>query len=132
MADLKDASRNPRELKRLVAALQRQSQRLPTLEQQATANREAASALQAQVKQQQRTLTGSTRLIGETEKALRAILAIEHGKRTDRRLARAQRLAQRALTQVERWHETQPAGEVQPAGRRRRTPPATRRRRAAG
>ena len=130
MAEL-NATRNPRELKRLVAALQRQSQRLPTLEQELTANREAASALQGQVKQQQRTLTGSTRLIGELEKTLRAILAIEHGKRTDRRLARAQRVAQRGLTQVERWHETQPAGEIQAPGRRRRAPAGTRRRRAA-
>jgi septal ring factor EnvC (AmiA/AmiB activator) len=126
MAELTNAARNPRELKRLVGALQRVSRRLPTLEEELASTRESAAALQNQVREQQRALVNAVRLISEMQQALGAITGLEHGKRTDRRLARAQRVAQRALTQVERWHETQPPLEL--AERRRRRAPAEGRR----
>jgi hypothetical protein len=119
--ELTDAARNPRELKRLVGALQRASRRLPTLEEELTASRQAATTLQVQVREQQRALGHAVKVITDIEQALGAILGIEHGKRTDRRLARAQRAAQRALTLVRRWHEDAPAIEI--SGRRRRRGP---------
>jgi hypothetical protein len=117
MAESMNASRSTRELKRLVAALQRESRRLPALEQEVSAGREAAASMQAQVREQQRALTGAVKVIAEVEKTLGSIVGIEHGKRTDRRLARAQRMAQRALTLVERWQKEAPPVEV----RRRRS-----------
>jgi predicted nucleic acid-binding Zn-ribbon protein len=119
MAELIDGSKNSRELKRLVAALQRESRRLPALEQEVSAGRQAWASMQTQVRDQQRALAGAVKLIAEVEKALASIVAMEHGKRTDRRLARAQRMAQRTLVLVGRWQEDAPAVEVRPRRGRR-------------
>lgn len=102
MVQSRDTARTSRDLKRIVLALQRQSQRVPKLERELSAGREMTATLNARSRDLQRELTSTSRLIRDMERALTAIVAIEHGKRVDRRLARAQRLAERALTQVSR------------------------------
>jgi predicted nucleic acid-binding Zn-ribbon protein len=124
MGELTEITRNPRELKRLVGALQRASRRLPTLEGELASSREAAVTLQSQVHEQQRVLVHARKLIGEVEQILGRILGIEHGKRTDRRLARAQKMAQRALSNVQRWNEGTATLSL-PERKRRRQPQTT-------
>jgi predicted nucleic acid-binding Zn-ribbon protein len=119
MGELRDAARNPRELRRLVGVLQRAVRRLPTLEGELTSSRQTAATLQTQVREQQRALVTALRLISELEQTLGAILGIRHGKRTDRRLARAQRTAQKALNLVQQWHADTPPLAL-PTRRRRR------------
>jgi septal ring factor EnvC (AmiA/AmiB activator) len=102
MVQSRDTARTSRDLKRIVLALQRQSQRVPKLERELSAGREMTATLNARSRDLQRELSSTSKLIREMERALSAIVAIEHGKRVDRRLARAQRLAERALTQVSR------------------------------
>lgn len=102
MVQSRDTTRTSRELKRIVFALQRQSQRVPKLEEELSAGREATATLSARARDLQRELAATSRLVRDLERTLGAIIAIEHGKRVDRRLARAQRLAERALAQVNR------------------------------
>jgi septal ring factor EnvC (AmiA/AmiB activator) len=102
MVQSTDTARTSRELKRIVLALRRQSQQVPKLERELSAGREATANLHARARDLQRELTATSRLVRDLERILAAIIAIEHGKRIDRRLARAQRLAERALTQVQR------------------------------
>lgn len=92
----------PNELKSLLRTLARDTTRVEQIERRLVETDQAAETLKKQLRDQQRTVQQTERRLAILEEALRQISALEHGKRTDRRLARAQRMAGRALAQAER------------------------------
>lgn len=92
----------PNELKSLLRTLARDTTRVEQIERRLAETEQTAETLKKQLRDQQRTMQQTERRLAILEDALRQISALEHGKRTDRRLARAQRMAGRALAQAER------------------------------
>jgi hypothetical protein len=92
----------PNELKSLLRTLARDTTRVELMQRRLAETDQTAETLRKQLRDQQRAAQLVERRLAVLEDALRQITALEHGKRTDRRLARAQRLAQRGLAQAER------------------------------
>lgn len=111
MGELTSIPTNSRELKRLTSAVSRDLKRVPVLERQLAEAEELVAALKDELRQERRAALAADRMARDLEKALRAVLTIQHGKRTDRRLARAQRVAQRGLDQLDRRQETRRASD---------------------
>jgi hypothetical protein len=141
MGELTSIPTNSRELKRLTSAVSRDLKRVPVLERQLAEAEELVAALKSELRQERRAALAADRMARDLEKALRGVLTIQHGKRTDRRLARAQRVAQRGLDQMDRRQETRRApdgtagrgeGGVQRAAPRRRSTTRRAGERAAG
>jgi hypothetical protein len=106
MGELTSIPTNSRELKRLTSAVSRDLKRVPVLERQLAEAEELVASLKSELRQERRAALAADRMARDLEKALRGVLTIQHGKRTDRRLARAQRVAQRGLDQLDRRQET--------------------------
>lgn len=106
MGELTSIPTNSRELKRLTSAVSRDLKRVPVLERQLAEAEELVAALKSELRQERRAALAADRMARDLEKALRSVVTIQHGKRTDRRLARAQRVAQRGLDQLDRRQET--------------------------
>ena len=100
----------PNELKSLLRTLARDTTRVELTEKRLVEAEQAAEALRKQIREQQRTSQQVQRGLAVLEQALRQIVTLEHGKRTDRRLARAQRIADRALAQADKVRTARPAG----------------------
>lgn len=109
MGELTSIRTNSRELKRLTSAVTRDLKRVPVLERQLAEAEELVATLRSELRQERRAALAADRTARDLEKALRGVLTIQHGKRTDRRLARAQRVAQRGLDQLDRRQETRRA-----------------------
>jgi hypothetical protein len=92
----------PNELKSLLRTLARDTTRVELMQRRLAETDQTAETLRKQLRDQQRAAQLVERRLAVLEDTLRQITALEHGKRTDRRLARAQRLAQRGLAQAER------------------------------
>ena len=90
----------PNQLRSLLRTLARDTTRTELMERRFVESEEAAGALRRQLREQQRASQQAERSLVVLEQALRQIAALEHGKRTDRRLARAQRIATRALART--------------------------------
>ena len=68
-----------------------------SLRRELEAAREAASLLRREVQQREKRTAEVSASLATLKAALEDILVIAHGKRVDRRLARAQRIAERSL-----------------------------------
>ena len=141
MGELTSIPTNSRELKRLTSAVSRDLKRVPVLERQLAEAEELVATLKSELRQERRAALAADRVARDLEKALRGVLTIQHGKRTDRRLARAQRVAQRGLDQLDRRQETRRSGDgavstssggTQRSTQRRRSAPRRASERAAG
>ena len=96
----------PNQLKSLLRTLARDTTRTELTERRLADALLAAATLRRQLREQQRASQQVERSLAVLEQALRQIATLEHGKRTDRRLARAQRVANRALAQADRTRAT--------------------------
>jgi chromosome segregation ATPase len=137
MGELSSIPTNSRELKRLTSAVSRDLKRVPVLERQLAEAEELVATLKGELRQERRAALAADRVARDLEKALRGVLTIQHGKRTDRRLARAQRVAKRGLDQLDRRQEARRApdgtgGAAAGAPRTRRASPRKNSERAAG
>ena len=90
------------QLKSLLRTLARDTTRTELTERRLAEAEQATGTLRKQLREQQRTSQQVERSLAVVQQALLQIAALEHGKRTDRRLARAQRIASRALAQADR------------------------------
>jgi hypothetical protein len=92
----------PNQLKSLLRTLARDTTRTELTERRLAEAERAAGELRKALKDQQRASQQAERSLAVLEEALRQITGLEHGKRTDRRLARAQRIASRALARADK------------------------------
>jgi hypothetical protein len=109
------ADAQPNQLKSLLRTLARDTTRTELMERRCAETEQAADALRKELRELRRTSQQADRGLAVLEEALRQIATLEHGKRTDRRLARAQRIAARALAQADKVRA------AAPSGRRRRS-----------
>jgi hypothetical protein len=122
MGELTSIPSNSRELKRLTSAVSRDLKRVPVLERQLAEAEELVATLKSELRQERRAALAADRVARDLEKALRGVLTIQHGKRTDRRLARAQRVAKRGLDQLDRRQEVRRSGDSTVSGAQRSAP----------
>ena len=99
----------PNQLKSLLRTLARDTTRTELIERRYIETEEAAETLRKELRELRRTSQQADRRLAVLEEALRQIAALEHGKRTDRRLARAQRVAARALAQADKVRAAPPS-----------------------
>ena len=92
----------PNELRSLLRTLARDTSRTEQTERRLVEAEQAAGTLRKQLRDQQRAAQQADRSLAVLEQALRQIAGLEHGKRTDRRLARAQRIANQALKRADK------------------------------
>jgi hypothetical protein len=85
----------------LVRALSREVARLPALEAELAAAEQTIQDHRRRSDQEGKRSAGAQAALTIVVETLQAITAISHGKRVDRRLAKAQKLAARALKRVE-------------------------------
>jgi hypothetical protein len=85
----------------LVRALSREVARLPALQAELAAAEQTIQDQRRKSDQQAKRSAGTQASLTIVVETLQAISAISHGKRVDRRLAKAQKLAARALKRVE-------------------------------
>jgi hypothetical protein len=100
----------PNQLKSLLRTLARDTSRIGLTERRLSETEQAAVTLRKQLREQHRASQQVERSVSVLEQALRQIAALEHGKRTDRRLARAQRIASRALAQADKVRTPRSSG----------------------
>jgi len=106
----------PNQLKSLLRTLARDTTRTELTERRLAESLLVAATLRKQLREQQRASQQVERSLQVLEQALRQISTLEHGKRTDRRLARAQRIASRALAQADRARAPRASGRRGPRG----------------
>jgi hypothetical protein len=85
----------------VVRALSREVARLPALEAELAAAEQTIQDHRRRSDQEGKRSAGAQASLTIVVETLQAITAISHGKRVDRRLAKAQKLAARALKRVE-------------------------------
>jgi uncharacterized coiled-coil protein SlyX len=93
-----------------VRALSREVSRLPALQANLAAAEQTIDELRRESNEQRKRNTAMQASLTRLVETLQAINAISHGKRVDRRLAKAQKLAAQALRRME--------SDRAPAGRR--------------
>lgn len=101
----------------VVRALKREMSRLQAVDTKLTAVEITLDGLRRERDQQKRRTDQAQASVSTLTEALEAIRAIAHGKRVDRRLAKAQKLAERGLRRAALVADSAPA-------RRRRKGPA--------
>jgi uncharacterized coiled-coil protein SlyX len=104
------ANRDP-DPRSLVRALGREISRLPALQADLAAAEQTIDGLRRESNEQRKRSSAMQASLTRLVETLQAINAISHGKRVDRRLAKAQKLAAQALRRVDN----------EPAPSRRRT-----------
>ena len=92
----------PNQLRSLLRTLARDTTRTELTERRLVEAEQTAGTLRKQLRDQQRAAQQADRSLAVLEQALRQIAGLEHGKRTDRRLARAQRIANQALKRADK------------------------------
>src|SRR5437879_11999262 len=112
----------PNQLKSLLRTLARDTTRTELTERRLAESLLVAATLRKQLREQQRASQQVERSLQVLEQALRQISTLEHGKRTDRRLARAQRIASRALAQADRARAPRASGRRAPRGAAQTSP----------
>lgn len=87
----------PAHLPQVIRALRQEVGRAESAQKELTASREAVALLRRELQLRDRKVTAVSASLVALKGALEEILGITHGKRVDRRLARAQRIAERGL-----------------------------------
>ncbi|MDQ6899152.1 MAG: hypothetical protein M3072_06545 [Candidatus Dormibacteraeota bacterium] len=90
------------ELKQVLTRLRRDARKAERLSAELERSREHLAAAEAQLLELRAAEAQVRQSAGDLREGLEEVLAVEHGKRQDRRLSRAQRLAGRALARADK------------------------------
>ncbi len=107
------------ELKRLLTLLRQDARETARLAAELERSRQELATARVQLRELSSSETSARKTATELRRGLAEVLAVDHGKRQDRRLSRAQRVASRALTRAEKPAAKDGSGAARPGPARR-------------